>query len=62
MLEGLKNLWGREPAVIIAVVSAAISVLVAFNVPLTQAQTAALMGLAMAIVGFITRTQVSPTK
>jgi uncharacterized protein (DUF697 family) len=57
----LSNLWGREPAMVLAFVQAVIVLGVAFGLRLTPEQTAAILALTAVVLGLITRSQVSPT-
>jgi hypothetical protein len=54
--------WDREPAVILGLVQAAITVGVLFGLDWTLEQQAAVIALAAAILGVLTRSQVSPKK
>jgi uncharacterized protein (DUF697 family) len=56
----LSNLWGREPAMVLAFVQAVIVLGVAFGLRLTPEQTAAILALTAVVLGLITRSQVSP--
>ena len=58
---GLGNLWGREPAMVLALVQCVIIVGVAFGLRLNPEQTGAILALTAVVLGLITRTQVSPT-
>lgn len=53
-------LWAREPVIISALVTAVIGLLVAFNVPLTEDQQKAIIGLVVAVGVIVARSQVSP--
>lgn len=54
--------WSTEPALIVGVVQAAITVALAFGLDLTDEQSAALLALAVALFGgsVVTRQQVTP--
>jgi uncharacterized protein (DUF697 family) len=54
------NLWGREPAMVLAFVQAVIVLGVAFGLKLTPEQTAAILAVTAVVLGLITRSQVSP--
>ena len=56
----MSNLWGREPALIIAAVTAVISLAVAFGLDLTSEQVGAVMAVVAAVLGVVTRSRVSP--
>jgi hypothetical protein len=57
---GLGNLWGREPAMVLALVQCVIVLAVSFGLSLQPEQTAAILALTAVVLGLITRTQVSP--
>jgi len=50
-----------EPAVIIALVAACLGLAAAFNLPLTQEQTAAVMAVVTILAGLVTRSRVTPS-
>lgn len=56
----LWNLWGREPAMVLALVQAVIVLAVSFGLRLTPEQTGAILAVTAVVLGLITRTQVSP--
>jgi len=56
----MRNLWDQEPAVYVAIVSAAISLLVAFGFDLNGEQTGAIVAFVQVLAGFLTRSQVTP--
>lgn len=58
----MTTLWGREPAVIIGLVQAAIALAVGFGLDLTTEQTAAILAFTAAVLAVVTRSQVSPAK
>jgi uncharacterized protein (DUF697 family) len=58
---GLGNLWGREPAMVLALVQCIIVLGVSFGLQLTPEQTAGILALTAVVLGLITRTQVSPS-
>ena len=55
------NLWGREPAMVLALVQAIIVLGVAFGLRLSAEQTGAILAVTALVLGLITRSQVSPT-
>ena len=57
---GLGNLWGREPAMVLAFVQTLLVLCVTFGLKLTPEQTGAILALTAVVLGLITRTQVSP--
>ena len=54
------TIWNREPVMIMALVQSAVALSISFGVGLSAEQVGAIMAFSAAIVGFITRTQVSP--
>lgn len=54
------KLWDREPAMILAVVQTALALILAFGVDLTVEQTGAILAVTAAVLGLITRSQVTP--
>lgn len=56
----MKNLWGSEPAAIIAAIEAIIGLFIAFGLNLSGEQVAAIMTVAVVILGLVTRSQVTP--
>ena len=57
----MTDLWGREPAMVLAFVQALIVLLVSFGLQLTTDQTAAILALTAVVLGLITRSKVSPS-
>lgn len=55
------GLWGREPATILAAVQACIALAVGFGLDLTAEQTALILAALAAVLGLVTRSQVTPT-
>lgn len=55
------TLWGREPAMVVALVQAVIVLAVSFGLQLTEEQTAGILTLTAIVLGLITRSQVSPS-
>lgn len=55
------RIFGREPALVIAAISAGLSLLVTFNVGLSGEQAGALNAVVLAVLALVTRGQVSPT-
>lgn len=56
----LANLWGREPAMILAVVQAALALVAVFGLRLSAEQIGAVLALTAAVLGLLTRSQVTP--
>ena len=56
------TLWNREPAMILAVVQTALALILAFGVDLSVEQTGAVLAVTAAVLGLITRSQVSPVR
>jgi hypothetical protein len=54
------TIWGREPAMVLALVQALIALVVAFGLNLAPDQIGALLALTAVILGLITRSRVSP--
>jgi hypothetical protein len=54
------TIFGREPAMVLALVQAAIALVVAFGLRLAPDQTGAILALTAVVLGLITRSQVSP--
>jgi len=55
----VSNLWGREPAMIVAFVQAVIVLGVSFGLKLTPEQIGAILAVSALILGLVTRTQVT---
>ncbi len=60
MAETLSTIWGREPALILAAANALLALAVGFGLPVTTEQAALVMAAVSAVVGVITRSQVTP--
>lgn len=56
----MKNLWGREPALILAAINTLILLACAFGLRLSSEQIAAIMTASTAILAVWTRQQVTP--
>jgi hypothetical protein len=54
------NLWGREPAMVVAFLQASLVLLVTFGLQLSPDQTAAILGVVALGLGLLTRSRVSP--
>lgn len=54
------NLWGREPAMVLALVQAVIVLGVSFGLRLSPEQTAAILALTAIVLGLVTRQRVTP--
>jgi len=54
------TLWGREPALILAAIQAVIALAVGFGLPVTTEQAALVLAASAAVLGVITRQQVTP--
>jgi len=57
----LSNLWGREPALLLGLLQAAIALAVVFGLELPQGAEAAILAFSAALLAVITRSQVTPT-
>ena len=60
-MSGIQNLWGREPAMVVAFVGAVLTLGMAFGLSLTLEQTGAILAVVQIALGLVTRSQVSPT-
>lgn len=56
------SLWGREPVMFMAVVQAGLALGLAFGVNLSVEQQGAILAFMAAVLGFVVRSQVTPTK
>lgn len=56
----LSSIWDREPAVFMALVSSGIALVSAFGLQLTGEQVGAITSFTAVVVGFITRSKVTP--
>jgi hypothetical protein len=54
------NIFGREPALVLAAVQAGLALLVGFGLNLDGQQVALIMGFAAAVVSLIVRRRVAP--
>lgn len=54
------NLWGREPAMVVALVQAVIVLAISFGLQMTPEQQGAILAITAVVLGLITRSQVSP--
>ena len=61
-MDSIGNLWGREPAMILALIQTALVLGVSFGLRLTPEQTGAILALTAVVLGLLTRSQVSPVK
>ena len=62
MVDSIGLLWGREPAMILALIQTALVLGVSFGLRLTPEQTGAILALTAVVLGLLTRSQVSPVK
>jgi hypothetical protein len=60
-VDNIWNLWGREPAMIVALVQAVIVLGISFGLQMSPEQQGAILALTAVMLGLITRSQVSPT-
>ena len=58
----MKTLWGREPALILAAVQAILALVAAFGLDLSAEQTGAILAVSAALLGILTRSQVTPVQ
>lgn len=56
------NLWNREPAMILGLLQSGLALYVGFGGHLTGEQIGLLMACSAALLGLITRSQVTPMK
>lgn len=56
----MKNLWNREPAAIIAALQTLLAVAITFGLNLSAEQVGGILAATAAVLGLITRSQVSP--
>lgn len=61
-MDQVLNLWGREPAMVLALVQAVIVLAVSFGFQLSPEQTGAILALTAVVLGLMTRTQVTPVR
>ncbi len=54
------TIWGREPAMLLALVQAVLALVVAFGLDLAPDQIGALLAVTAVVLGLITRSRVSP--
>jgi hypothetical protein len=54
------TIFGREPAMVLAFIQAAIVLAVTFGLQLTTEQTGAILALSAIVLGLITRSKVTP--
>ena len=59
-MNAVSDLWGREPAMVLALVQCVLVLAVSFGLRLTPEQTGAILALTAVVLGLITRTQVTP--
>jgi hypothetical protein len=56
----MSNLWGREPALIMGMVTALISLAVGFGLDITPEQVSLIVAAVAAVLSVVTRSKVSP--
>lgn len=54
------SLWGREPAMIVALVQAILVLAISFGLNLSEDQTAAILAVTALALGLIVRAKVTP--
>lgn len=59
-MNNITSLWGREPAMVLALVQTLIILAVSFGLALSPEQTGAILAVTAVVLGLLTRTQVSP--
>jgi hypothetical protein len=60
-MNNLSNLWGREPALVLGLIQAALVLIMAFGLELDTEQVGAIMAFVNILLAVITRSQVVPT-
>lgn len=58
-MSNISTLWGREPAMVVALVQAALVLGVSFGLDISAEQIAAILALSAIVLGLITRSQVT---
>ncbi len=61
-MDSKTTIFGREPVMYLAVIEAALALVAGFGFSLDGQQIALIMALAAAVLGFIARSQVTPTE
>ena len=61
-MNNLSNLWGREPALVLGLIQAAIVLFMAFGLDLSTEQVGAIMAFVNILLAVITRSQVTPVE
>ena len=56
------KIWGREPVMLMAVIQAGVALAVGFGLNWSGDQVALVLAFSAALLGFIARSQVTPTK
>lgn len=59
---GKTTIFGREPVMLMAIVQAGIALAVGFGMPVTTEQTGLILAFVAAVLGYIARSQVTPTE
>lgn len=54
------TIWGREPAMVLAVLQAGLALAIGFGLNLTGEQVSLLLAFSAAVLGLVTRSQVMP--
>ena len=60
MKKGLENLWGQEPAMVLAFIQAVVILIVVAGVDVSTELQAAILTVVALGLGLLTRTKVSP--
>lgn len=58
----MKNLWGREPALILGLVQAILALAISFGADLDANEVGAILAVTAAILAVVTRQSVTPKK
>ena len=59
-MNSLQNLWNREPAIIMGLVTSLIALAVGFGLSISGEQVALITAAVAAVLSVVTRSQVSP--
>ena len=59
-MDKVTNLWGREPAALLAALQAILALAVGFGLDISTEQMGLIVAALAAVLGFVTRSQVTP--
>ncbi len=60
-MNGAGTIFGREPAMVLALVQALVVLAVTFGLRLTPEQAGAILGVTAIVLGLVTRSRVTPS-